>query len=306
MEMKLRVFSAALLLSFGVPLSAQESVSDVLSERWNLSPEEVSKVEPVGSSREMGALPAAVQEQASEIIAVKVDQYEPPLDKHPFSTTGKLVIQWPGGGVSWCTAQFVDNPDQLLTAAHCVYKRGVGWPQRMIFFQRYKDGFGRPVEIGNSCIAVPQQYLNNEDANKFPYVYDIAYIRTKEPTDTSFVPTWLQFGEDAEYAAGKPVTAVGYPSGTMSGERLIAVNGRVDSYSNRLSGVKRMAGNTMTPGSSGGAWYHYDAEGRPLVVGVNSFTIVGVNGEMWSALIDQANIPRLGECLNECTNPCDY
>ena len=58
----------------------------------------------------------------------------------PWNKIGKLYFNIPGGQSSYCTANVASGNSVIVTAAHCIYSRGLGWNYNFVFVPA--DRFG--------------------------------------------------------------------------------------------------------------------------------------------------------------------
>lgn len=182
------------------------------------------------------------------------------LTKEPYVYAGRL--QTNRGS---CSAQLVAHQTMVLTAAHCVYNNdSKTWADTITFVRAYGGANAEVHEY--ECVAVTTGW-----ANAKKYSEDYAWIKLKKPG-----PTYLGI------VYGAPLDdfmAVGYPVNFGGTQTMHTVNGTLGSKDSGY-GLASMVANTMSNGSSGGAWLNY----KNQVLGLNSFTYVGKPNVMYSPL----------------------
>lgn len=185
------------------------------------------------------------------------------LSKEPYIYAGRL--QTDRGS---CSAQLVAHQSMVLTAAHCVYDNGSKtWAKTIQFVRAYGSEKAETHEF--ECVAVTSGWANSKR-----YSDDYAWIKLKTPG-----PTYLGiiFGAPLD-----DFMAIGYPINFGQTQTMHEVNGTLGSK-NSGYGLASMVANTMTNGSSGGAWLNY----KNQVLGLNSFTYVGKPYVMYSPLFNE-------------------
>lgn len=189
----------------------------------------------------------------------------------PYSYGGRLFYIKPDGNWWAASAQFVGEPNILLTAAHAVrdYATGQYWTN-FIFYRgydhgQYTQGFAIDCAYTNPSWVNPP-YMRNE--------YDYAFLRTVGSAEGALDlmapvsdPNW---------------TAFGYPSNYDNGEVMYTVNGTPGQVFNSQV---QMVGNSMGEGASGGAWV---SQGR-YVISNHSFSYPGVT-DAWGPVYNQETL----------------
>jgi V8-like Glu-specific endopeptidase len=187
------------------------------------------------------------------------------LKKEPYIYAGRLKART-GNSTASCTAQLVAHQRMVLTAAHCVYDSEIGqWIDDLEFVRAYGDLNQKSYDW--ECVAVPTRWVTDHD-----YSGDYAWIKLK--TDG---PTYLGI---LFYEPYDDFMAIGYPINFGDTKVMHTVNGTLGSRSTSY-GLAGMVANTMTNGSSGGAWLNYENQ----VIGLNSFTWSDRPNVMYSPLL---------------------
>jgi V8-like Glu-specific endopeptidase len=187
-----------------------------------------------------------------------------------------------GGG---CTGTLIST-NAYLTAAHCVITHG-GLRVRRDFKPRGDVGLPWGLWTATQA-AVPQAYMNNHCYEAGDYKpeciqYDIAFVRVRQ--DESYPGNNWFFRPAAETRAElltRTLRNRGYPLcdktdhpadcsiGFLYGDRLpCALGGEADGDSGSLYRPVTHHGCDTSEGHSGGPMFYFDAQGRPVLIGVH-------------------------------------
>jgi V8-like Glu-specific endopeptidase len=178
-----------------------------------------------------------------------------------FPTVGRLYAR---RGTEWrhSTAQFVGRLNVILTAAHCVFNRDLGFFDDYLFYADYHDGHFKSKHRWQ-CTAIYNGWTQED------YYYDFAFVRLLTPS-----PGTAVLGLKAN-SGRSPMTSVGYAENHHHGKRAVYVNGPVAPAGAQGTGILCMRQNDFLGGSSGGAWV-YDQYAES----VNSFGITGDDNDL--------------------------
>jgi V8-like Glu-specific endopeptidase len=201
-----------------------------------------------------------------------------PADHVPFKSAGKLIFSTDTGKIASCTAQFLDDLNVILTAAHCVRNPSNGNWFGSFTFQRAYDNGNSAQTVGWKCLSVYREFTS-PSVNA---AYDYAFILADAPSTGGGLT--MATGTPAE----KPLTAIGYPTNYGNGMVMYQVTGE---WASESGGIVTMKNNPMRHGNSGGAWFSkFKVDGdatNNLVVSLNSHHATGntkdENGPLFTA-----------------------
>lgn len=188
------------------------------------------------------------------------------LSKRPFSSIGKLYVQFEDGGQNHRATACAVGPNLIMTAAHCVVdKRGTPSPRPAlhVLFDPQYDAAASPGTFAGVDIYYLDEYATVVDGAP----YDFAFVRV-EPLPAAVPPLALNFWEPAIGTA----LSLGYPfykNGKFEfdhGERMWQSESQYKRRAIKQDSFLR-APNLFTGGASGGPWID-TAHGR--VVSLNA------------------------------------
>lgn len=218
--------------------------------------------------------PADVDGTKGVYTSFLTNYYSQSWKVYPYRAVGKVYIS--GGG--YCSASIISPYNILVTAAHCVYKRGTGWYPGWSFVPADRNG-SAPYGVWSAHHArILNAYINTGNIR-----YDVALIKlnykwinhVRRPV--SYYTGYL--GRSWNYGYTQSLFAQGYPSNLSSGKYTYTCAAESFYYSTDILGM----GCNMTYGSSGGPWirrfhpYRYGAYNyvNAVVSGVPSGQPIG-------------------------------
>lgn len=180
-------------------------------------------------------------------------------DARGFEAVGRIVI----AGHNFCTGALV-APQQVLTAAHCVFDERTGrrhQPRDIRFYAGWRNGRAN-AEASVARIAVDPDYHYTGVAEPSAVAEDLALLELSQPIRKSSV---VPLGIGPRPRKGAEVGVVSYAQGremSPSLQRLCHVLAR--------RGATLMLSCDVDFGSSGAPVFTLDQEGRPQIVAVIS------------------------------------
>lgn len=196
----------------------------------------------------------------------------------PYWSAGRLVFRTDEGKLGRCTAQYIENLNVILTAAHCVLSHKTGRWYTDFSFQRALAGNKSPQIVGWRCVSIYDAY-HSDGVN---YAYDYAFILAS--ADDKQRPLEMATGTPAS----APLTAIGYPRDLDGGLFMYKIDG---SWTRNVGGIVTMSDNSLTKGSSGGAWFTaFEAGG-----GEHKNQVVSLNSHRLKTRPNQLNGPLFTE-----------
>ncbi|NLU68593.1 trypsin-like peptidase domain-containing protein [Streptomyces sp. HNM0574] len=199
-------------------------------------------------------------------------------------TVGKLVAEFPGGGMESCSGSVVDsaNGSVVATAAHCIENPERGKPPRAVYFvPGYDRGGGPEAVVDKGWRTTTWETAPGWDVSKpvdeiLPH--DWAFLRFPERNGKTLAEKHgsnaLRFGP----VGGGPTLSLGYPAvSPYDGETLKYCRGKArahgpDARPSVNAGALTLRPCRLTQGVSGGPWLRdYDASRQSgTLVGVTS------------------------------------
>lgn len=178
----------------------------------------------------------------------------------PFNAGGKLFFTV--NGVDYvASAEFCSSKQMILTTAHCFYDHeSKKFAENVLFCHGYDDG----VAYREQLYVIEEITLDNRfvlDNDNDRYLYDYAFGVTQ--TEANCEPLAYQL----DVISGN-VTSFGYPHNYEEGQKMVYVEGEVESSDKTL----KIPDDPMKGGCSGGAWVK---TGTNKIISVNSATLDG-------------------------------
>jgi hypothetical protein len=170
----------------------------------------------------------------------------------PYKYGGKLTFDNSLGN-NYASAQFMEDPCVLLTAAHCVFEtKTKSWCVNFAFSRAYDDGKYQK-RFGVKAMGIRAEWQSTHN-----WAFDYGFLVTTAESDAGVL----------KYSLTLPETAVsfGYPHNFGGGEVMQTVTGAV-SRGNNSRNVLYMNGNPYGGGCSGGGW----TDSQNNLIGINSF-----------------------------------
>lgn len=167
----------------------------------------------------------------------------------PWNKIGKLYFNVPGGGSSYCTANVSSGNSIIITAAHCVYSRGLGWNYNFVFVPADRFGAAPYGSYGWQSATVLTDWID-VGARR----HDVAMIRlTGEASNGQPVVNYVGWlGRSWDWGYEQYTASNGYAS-NLSTQYTHICEGWSSYEANEGADVLTQ-GCDMTYGSSGGGW----------------------------------------------------
>jgi hypothetical protein len=216
-------------------------------------------------------------EKTVDPIAAPANDPAVPADvtKYPFSVSGKFLSAV-DNEKRYCTAQFVEGTDILLTGAHCVRNKNGVWLDQFKFTPAAANAPGNSITDAR-CFATKSDWVSGD----WFWPADYAFVLLKGSSSRGFMR--LETNTSATTA-----TAIGYPMQIDNGATLYRVTGPLA----RVSWPGTQPGEDLgsitysdprfTLGVSGGAWIsnlsNGDGSENARIVGMNSVNASDPNG----------------------------
>ena len=195
---------------------------------------------------------------------------EADVNNPPFNAGGKLFFSM-GGDDYVGSAEYCENGNMILTAAHCIRDKDTGeWSENIVFKRAYKNSSCKQV-VPIKAVAL-KSYWYKQKEYRWDYAFGIS--------DTTSEVTALS--SEINVSSGNS-TAFGYPSNYHSGIKMQCVTAPVD-LNPYDSKILRMKGNTMGGGCSGGAWVK---DNSGVVISLNSFSYKGDDTSEYGPLLTE-------------------
>jgi hypothetical protein len=131
----------------------------------------------------------------------------------PFSLAGKFLSNVDDER-RYCTAQFVEGTDVLLTAAHCVRNKDGVWLSK---FEFAPVGSSKTTISDARCIGTKSDWVTGKSGAWY-YPADYAFIILKAPSSSAYLK--LDFASQANFA-----TTIGFPLNIDGGAQLYQASG---------------------------------------------------------------------------------
>lgn len=304
----------ALLLLAQIPAQAAtlkiESLKNTTANSTMLTAKELEEAEPLPSKevtpealedmrrrfRELNpdALRSERKSSADTLAKGVPSKVSDPSANNPYWSTGKLTFTKKSDGkLKRCSAQFVEDLQVILTAAHCVYDVDAkGWNSNFTLQRAYSDGSSAQT-VSWRCLSIFDAY----HAPSENLTYDYAFILADKNDEKQ--PLVMTTG----IPVSSPLTAIGYARTHGDGKFLYKVDG---DWASVKEGIVTMSGNPMRNGNSGGAWFTNfkvdGGSGENLVISLNSHHLIGndtdENGPEFTAdTVKLRDHVREGKCL---------
>ncbi len=192
------------------------------------------------------------------------------VNSSPYNAGGKLFFTNDGKDYV-ASAQFCEDSNLLLTAAHCIKDAKTGkWSENIVFKRGYNCSlYSQKVAI-KAC-AIRQEWLSGS------YGADFAFAVTKEKSEVQVLKSKINVNQ-SDYCL-----SFGYPGNFHSGEKMGYIETSLRSHTHN---ILCMPGNIMSNGCSGGAW---------LIKENNEFYVVSVNSFSYKNNVNDEYGPRFSD-----------
>jgi V8-like Glu-specific endopeptidase len=194
----------------------------------------------------------------------------------PWNKIGKLYFNTPGGGGSYCTASVASGTSVIVTAAHCVYSRGLGWNSNFVFVPADRYGAAPYGSYGWQSATVLNDWINIGGRRHDVAVIKLAGEASSGQPVTNYVG-WL--GRSWDWGYEQWTYSHGYASNFSTQYTNVCAGWTF--YSPTEGNDVLVQGCDMTYGSSGGPWlreFTHNSHGGNYVNAVVSGPHVGAFG----------------------------
>ncbi len=203
---------------------------------------------------------------------------------YPWRCIGQIRATWDAQTFTGTGA--LVGPDQVLTAAHCVYRAELGGWARTVTFTPARQGRSQPFgSAGAAHFAMPRGYAERQAER-----YDVALITLTQPIGD--VAGWLPVASETAGGMGEGATlySAGYPA-DMAGGAMYSVAGSLAAVQSSRPGLWTIDLDAAV-GQSGSPIWVYDSAGtQATIVAVLVAELDGVAANLavpvTAAILDQ-------------------
>ncbi len=204
--------------------------------------------------------------------------YDPDYYAWPTRAVGKLVGSTADGSTFWCTASVVSE-NVIVAAGHCVFDYGESYSD-FVFIPGYY--YGPTVydmwEVENAYTYT--QWMEDRD-----FRYDVAFLIMKPKYGlyvSDVIGGYLSFAADVN-PSSRTYESYGYPHNLASAQVLSRTTADFGGYDYNESRPRPLViGTNMQSGCSGGPWVYYRDGYGAVVNGVNSYSRVNCDYNIYS------------------------
>lgn len=209
------------------------------------------------------------------------------VTNRPFSAVVSIMSVYPDDTITYGSGAMI-GPDDLLTAAHCVYRSDYGgWANVYAFPALTPSGLTFPGARDENIWTNKHWVGYEQDSMNFAFNHDYAYVDLDAPV--GFQTGWLDI--ESGGWTGSLVETVGYP-GDYGSEQMVYSSGTVDQVSGNV--FEFYDDLDSYRGQSGSPVFLTDSTGEIDIVGIVShegYWPVDMNGvlKLNSYMVNQIN-----------------